>query len=308
LLGMLETAGVVKLDQVMHDGTKIRAQAGVDTFRREGKLRENLEKARRVVEQMGDPDAEETARQRAARQRARTERVERLEQALAELQQLKARQDSDEKKPEGRVSLTEPEARMMKHGDNAITPAYNAQISTDAEKKAIVGAHLSQCSSDSGSLLPAMEVIRQNLGRDPRQGVADGGFTNRDTRAAMKEREIDFIGALRQRRGEMEQAGSGLFILQLSVVSNSERKRHRLRPLRFRVHIYLPAALVPVGRRTILLQLLRERFSPRAVRGIMHLTQNREPSYAWGRRDRPIPSTIDLHVRMSSRAPRPLGC
>jgi transposase len=196
LLGMLETAGVVKLDQVMHDGTKIRAQAGVDTFRREGKLRENLEKARRVVEQMGDPDAEETARQRAARQRARTERVERLEQALAELQQLQARQDSDEQKPEVRVSLTEPEARMMKHGDNAITPAYNAQISTDAEKKAIVGAHLSQCSSDSGSLLPALEVIRQNLGRDPRQVVADGGFTNRDTLAALQEREIDFIGSL----------------------------------------------------------------------------------------------------------------
>ena len=57
LLGMLETAGAVKLDRVMHDGTKIKAQAGGDTFRREGRLRANLEKARTVVEQMANPDA-----------------------------------------------------------------------------------------------------------------------------------------------------------------------------------------------------------------------------------------------------------
>jgi transposase len=115
LLGVLETAGVVKLEQVMHDGTKIRAQAGADTFRREGKLRENLEKARVVVEQMGEGEAEGTARQRAARQRAARERAERLEQALGELQQLQSKQPSEEDKQEVRVSLTEPEARMMKH-------------------------------------------------------------------------------------------------------------------------------------------------------------------------------------------------
>lgn len=50
-------------------------QAGADTFRREGKLRENLEKARAVVEQMGDPEAEITGRQRAARRRAVCERA-----------------------------------------------------------------------------------------------------------------------------------------------------------------------------------------------------------------------------------------
>jgi transposase len=224
LLGVLETAGVVKLEQVMHDGTKIRAQAGADTFRREGKLRENLEKARVVVEQMGEGEAEGTARQRAARQRAARERAERLEQALGELQQLQSKQPSEEDKQEVRVSLTEPEARMMKHGDNAITPAYNAQISTDAGNKVIVGAHLSQCSSDSGSLLPAIAVVEQNMGRKPSQVVTDGGFTNRESIVGMQELEIDYIGSLGNREarqaagvkaaGIEAEFGPAFFILQ----------------------------------------------------------------------------------------------
>jgi len=70
LLAMLESAGVVSLEQVMHDGTKIRAVAGADTFRREKTLRERLQEARALVAQMGDPRAEAPRkdRQQAARE------------------------------------------------------------------------------------------------------------------------------------------------------------------------------------------------------------------------------------------------
>ena len=196
LLAILETAGVVKLDRVMHDGTKIQANCGADTFRREATLQENLDRAREAVQQMADPEAADSARQKAAQQRSRRERAQRLEQAVAELKQLQRSQESEEEKKGVRVSLTEPEARVMKHGNNAITPAYNAQISTDAEKKVITGAHLSQSSSDSESLVPAMIVVEQNMGRAPQQVVADGGFTGRNNIAAMAERKIDFIGSL----------------------------------------------------------------------------------------------------------------
>jgi transposase len=224
LLGMLETAGVVKLDQVMHDGTKIRANAGVDTFRREGKLRENLAKARAVVEQMGNADPAGTAREAAARWRAAREREQRLEEAYAELQRLQAEESKEEERRNVRVSMTEPEARKMKHGDNAITPAYNAQISTDAEKKVIVGHHLSQCSSDSASLEPAMDVVKQNLGRDAKQAVVDGGFTNRSNIVGMEQRRIDLIGSLRNQQEAQASAvkasgigrefGPGFFVFQ----------------------------------------------------------------------------------------------
>ena len=174
LLGVLEEAGVIRLERVMHDGTKIRAQAGVDTFRRKKTIEQRLEQAR---------------------ERAQRERVERLEQALAELEALQEKAAAEKMQPV-RVSVSEPEARMMKHGDHAILPSYNAQISTDAEQTVVVGVHLSQSSSDAGSLEPAVEEVARNVGRKPKQVVVDGGFTNRATIEAMAERGVEMIGSL----------------------------------------------------------------------------------------------------------------
>lgn len=199
LLALLESAGLIKLEQVMHDGTKIRAQAGSDSFRREKTLRQRVEEARQAVAQMGDPQAEAPARDRkqAARERALRERTQRLEAALQELQVLQA-EKPDSEKAAVRVSPAEPEARIMKHGDNAIAPSYNAQISTEAEHKIIVGAQLSQCSSDAQSLLPALEEVAGNLGRKPTQVVVDGGFTNRSNIIECAAQHIDLVGSLPQ--------------------------------------------------------------------------------------------------------------
>lgn len=199
LLALLESAGLVSLKQVMHDGSKIRAQAGVDTFRREKTLRERLEEARQAVAALADPRAEEAPggdRRRAARERAARQRAEVLEAGLEELTRLQAEKKTAEEKEQVRVSLSEPEARLMKHGDDAIAPSYNAQISTDAAQKIIVGAHLSPCSSDAQSLLPAIEEVAQNLGKRPEQVVADGGYTNRENIANCAAQHIDFVGSL----------------------------------------------------------------------------------------------------------------
>ena len=112
-----------------------------------------------------------------------------------ELTALQAEEKTEKEKAEVRVSLTEPEARKMKHGDNAIAPSYNAQISTEADNKIIVGAHLSQCSSDSQAM-PAVEQMEQNLGQKPEQVVVDGGYTNRGSMEAMAEQHIDLIGSM----------------------------------------------------------------------------------------------------------------
>jgi len=198
LLAILESAGLVNLEQVMHDGTKIRTQAGADSFRREKTLRERLKQAQEVVAQMGDPRSGAPAqdRKQAARERVARERAEHLEAALKELTTLQEEKQSDEEKAAVRVSLNEPQARLMKHGDNAIAPSYNAQISTEAEHKVIVGAHLSQCSSDAQSLMPAMEEVARNLEKKPGQVVIDGGYTNRGNIMQCAAEQIDLVGSL----------------------------------------------------------------------------------------------------------------
>ena len=198
LLATLESAGLLDLEQIMHDGTKIRAQAGADTFRRKKTVEERLKRAREAVEQMADPDDEQTChkRRKAAQERAAREQAEILEAALKELQEIEKSKPSEAEQQAARVSVTEPQARLMKHGDNAIAPSYNAQISTDAANKIIVGAHLSQSSSDAQSLMPGIEEVVGNLGRKPEQVVVDGGFTNRDNILQCATREIDLVGPL----------------------------------------------------------------------------------------------------------------
>ena len=49
VLAALSKEGLITLDQVMQDGTKIKAQASVRSYREEGAIREHLERARRRV-------------------------------------------------------------------------------------------------------------------------------------------------------------------------------------------------------------------------------------------------------------------
>ena len=202
LLGLLSQQGLVDLKLVAHDGTKVRAQAGADSFRREGTLAKEIATAQQMVEEIEQSEAEQEqgklSRREAAQKRIAQERLKRMQEAAQQLEEIRATAESEQEWAEARVSLTEPEARRMKHGDNAIAPSYNVQLSTDAAHKIVVGVHLTQCSSDSGSLLPAMEEVKARVQQFPEQVVADGGFTNHKSIAQMKENEIEFYGSLPQ--------------------------------------------------------------------------------------------------------------
>src|SRR5258707_9078317 len=89
VLGVLSSEGLVSLERVMHDGTKIKACAGSDSFRRKDRLKEHLEAAGKQVEAMGDPREEDPKRKRAAQERAARERQQRLDQALEEVQKVR---------------------------------------------------------------------------------------------------------------------------------------------------------------------------------------------------------------------------
>jgi hypothetical protein len=135
-----------------------------------------------------------------------------LSKALEELQKIQASKESEEEQNEARVSLSEAEARFMKHGDGGIAPSYNVQVSTDAANGVIVGVELSQQASDDKGLDPAVAEVQKNLGREPKQVVADGGFTNRDSMEKMEVRGIDLIGPMKdpKERSEAAMKASGI--------------------------------------------------------------------------------------------------
>src|SRR5205823_11756512 len=126
--------GVVRLECATHDGTMIRAQAGSYSCRREPTLEKEIAKAQQMeedLERAAENEQPESARREAARKRAARERSERMTQAAEELKKIRAGKDSESERQQARVSLTEPEARIMKHGDQAMGPGYNVQLSTD---------------------------------------------------------------------------------------------------------------------------------------------------------------------------------
>jgi transposase len=211
LLGVLSAAGLVTLEQVMHDGTKVRANAGADTFRREERLRAHLEAARKQVEAMGDPRSEEVSKRvAAARQRARREREQRLEQALAELEAIRAAKADEEAKQQARASMTDPQARVMKQPDGGYAPSYNVQVSTDGAEGAIVGVGVTQAGSDYRELEAGVERVEENLGT-PKQMVVDGGFVSRENILALDDKQVELIGPLEEGRaqsaGQMQRRG-----------------------------------------------------------------------------------------------------
>lgn len=196
ILGVLSAEGLVTLETVMHDGTKIQACASSDTFRREARLREHLALARQRVAEMGDPRtaAAVEPRKKKARERAAREKQERLEKALLELEKIRATKPDAAARAEARASLSDPEARIMKTSAGGFRPAYNAQISTDAAHQAIVGVGVSQSGVDYRELVNGLERVRENTGKLPDREVVDDGYVSRENILASDELGVELIG------------------------------------------------------------------------------------------------------------------
>src|SRR5258706_975295 len=85
VLGMLSAEGLITLERVTLDGTKIKANAGGNSFRRQEKIAAHLAAAREQVRVLNAQAADEeklAARQATARRGAARQRASRLEAAL----------------------------------------------------------------------------------------------------------------------------------------------------------------------------------------------------------------------------------
>jgi transposase len=85
VVGMLSAEGLITMQRFTLDGTKIKANASGNTFRRKEKIEAHLALAREQLQKMDEQAAteEKTAkRQAAARRRAARQRASRLEDAL----------------------------------------------------------------------------------------------------------------------------------------------------------------------------------------------------------------------------------
>lgn len=192
ILAAMMSTGLVTLRQVAQDGMRVRASAGSGSFRRKKRLEEYLEEARTEVTRLAkERDCPETPSSRTAgsangessRRPGREsasggrERCERLQEALDNLPKIqeardkRAKKDSKAKRArqqEVRVSMTDPEARVMRMPDGGFRPAFNLQIATDVDSQVILGVEATNNGSDAGLAVP-MVRLRRTDGRTDRE-------------------------------------------------------------------------------------------------------------------------------------------
>jgi hypothetical protein len=195
VLGLLSSKGLIEMKRMTQDGTKVRAFAGGNSFRREKHLRQHLEMARLQVTTLGNADAEQAnERQRRARERGQREKQERLEEALQQLEQLQQDRPESEKQ-KVRASSSDPQARVMKQADGGFAPSYNVQISTDTTHGLVVGVEVTQAGNDCDQLDKAIDRVEANTGKKPEQVLVDGGYTMKhENIERMAARGIEVLG------------------------------------------------------------------------------------------------------------------
>jgi transposase len=185
-LAALLQAGAITLATVAQDGLRVRASAGAGSFRRRPTLERTLgEAASRVATlkaELGDDTGASRRRGEAARMRAATERVARLNAAVAALPEAEKRAVRNKKTAEqARVSTSDAEATVMKMPGGGFRPAYNTQLAAETEHGLIVGVDVTTTGADQPSLQPMVDQVQDRTGRKPANWLADGGFFNRDT-------------------------------------------------------------------------------------------------------------------------------
>src|SRR6202522_1240896 len=186
---------LVRVSRISQDGVRIRVSAGSNSFRREERLQFLLEQARQHVlalrKELESPaqSGAATARQKGARKRAAESRQQRLEQAIAQLPELKQKQPEAAQRAgrgkggdqirarQPRVRPTEAPPRARKMANGGYNPAVNVQLATDTESRAILGVEVSNESSDSAGLSqPMRQQVEQRTSCKVEQHLLDGGY------------------------------------------------------------------------------------------------------------------------------------
>lgn len=192
-LTALMKEGLITLDEVITDGTKVRAAASRSSMRRRQTLVELEEKARiRVAELKQELEADSAAGERRLSKRrlsAAEDRARRVAAALAKHPAATPKDEKDQnegddpplagggksgKKPkEERVSTTDPDAPLMRMADGAVRVAYNVQVASACGF--VVAIEPVQRRNDRG-LAPAMVAqVERRCGRLPDRLLADIG-------------------------------------------------------------------------------------------------------------------------------------
>lgn len=181
----LAAAGLIKLDEVAIDGTKVAANAGQPSYRTgegldafEAVARQRVERLRAELD--GDPGASERRRRAAGERAARdvAARAAAARKKLDALQEEKKRRakthpKEEASKAESKVSTTDPDARIMMMAKGGFRPAYNVMVSATTGSQVILGVEVSERRNEAGIAEPMVQNLIDRHGHVPDRVLLD---------------------------------------------------------------------------------------------------------------------------------------
>lgn len=230
LVQMARELGLIKLGTIAIDGSKMKANASKRKAMTYGRMSKEEKRLKREIQailnraqktdvredvEFGPDFRGDELPEELARRQSRLEQIQaakkRLEDRQEEADREAGRSKGDDDKPgkpgpkfkrpfgqpreEAQDNLTDPESRLMKDS-KGFEQCYNAQLAVDAESQMIVATNVIQTPSDQPDLLPMIEKVEANTGRQPKRVLADAGYRSEKNLLGLEERGIDGYVAL----------------------------------------------------------------------------------------------------------------
>lgn len=220
VLALLAQEGQVDFGVLLQDGTKIKAQASRQSFRRRPALEQHLQEAQACVAELdrraaacegAEGGADKPAAKEAALERAARERLARMKAAMEELERRQAGAAAG-KQGDVRVSESECEARKMKQTNGGFDPSYNVQFVTEGKNGFVVGVSVSAEPADQQQLVGAVAAAQTATGQAPQSVIADGGYASRSNVEQLAAQQIELVAPWKsdESRGAGALAANGI--------------------------------------------------------------------------------------------------
>ena len=205
ILQEFSRAGLVALDHVSVDGSKIKANASKRKAMSYRRMRRETRRLRKEIKELQNQLSLVKNKTAAAAKREsdrlrkeiefRQPRLDRIEKSKKELEERartkahakaqekamqgrKTRKDPDKVKPEpdDQINFTDSESRIMLKSGKHFEQSYNGQIVVDSFAQIIVACDVVQDTNDKKMLQPMLKQVAQRLKRSPNTASADSGY------------------------------------------------------------------------------------------------------------------------------------
>lgn len=215
--------GMLSLEHVAVDGTKLRAYASKRSYKDPEELRETLKAIEAELQESfekdieADKDATDEEPTLPPELRAKSKLKEKVKKALSVYESMRSGKGKDRsKKLPKRISITDPECRYLP-GDGKSVRSYNMQAAVDAKSRIVVAGYAIN-KTDNAEIIPILEEIEANTkGKLPKELSADRGYCQQSALSLLKQKNI--VGFIPQK----ERSGLSTKDFIFNKVSNTYR-------------------------------------------------------------------------------------